>query len=53
MFRFILKVQDAQGESPEELLLRDRVMLLTAASWVGLVLVVLKFRGVAEAFGRP
>ena len=53
MFRFIFKVQDAQGESPEELLLRDRVMLLTAASWVGLVLVVLKFRGVAEAFGRP
>jgi len=52
MFRFIFKVQDAQGESPEELLLRDRVMLLTAASWVGLVLVVLKFRGVAEAFGR-
>ena len=53
MFRFIFKVQLAGGESPEELLLHDRVMLLTAASWVGLVLVVLKFRGVAEAFGRP
>jgi len=53
MFRFIFKVQDAQGESPEELLLRDRVMLLTAGAWVGLVLVVLKFRGVAQAFGRP
>ena len=53
MFRFIFKVQDAQGESPEELLLRDRVMLLTAGAWVGLVLLVLKFRGVAEAFVRP
>ena len=30
MFRFIFRVQDAQGESPEELLLRDRVMLATA-----------------------
>ena len=51
MFRFIFKVQDARGESPEELLLRDRVMLLTAGAWVGLVLLVLKFRGVIEAFG--
>jgi 4-hydroxybenzoate polyprenyltransferase len=50
MFRFIFKVQDARGESPEELLLRDRVMLLTAGAWVGLVLLVLKFRVVTEAF---
>jgi 4-hydroxybenzoate polyprenyltransferase len=52
MFRFIFKVQDAQGESPEELLLRDRVMLLTAGAWVGLVLLVLNFRGVADAFAN-
>lgn len=51
MFRFIFKVQDARGESPEELLLRDRIMMLTAAAWVGLVLLVLKFRGISEAFG--
>jgi 4-hydroxybenzoate polyprenyltransferase len=51
MFRFIFKVQDARGESPEELLLRDKIMLLTAAAWVGLVLLVLKFPGLAEAFG--
>jgi 4-hydroxybenzoate polyprenyltransferase len=51
ILRFIFKVQDARGESPEELLLRDRVMLAMAASWVGLVLLVLKFRVVTEAFG--
>jgi 4-hydroxybenzoate polyprenyltransferase len=50
MFRFIFKVQQAHGESPEELLLRDRVMLITGAVWIGLVLIVLRFRGVAEAF---
>ncbi len=50
MFRFIFKVQLARGETPEELLLRDRVMLLTGAAWVGLVVLVLKFRVVAEAF---
>jgi 4-hydroxybenzoate polyprenyltransferase len=50
MFRFIFKVQLAQGETPEELLLRDRVMLATGAVWVGLVVLVLKFRVVAEAF---
>ena len=53
MFRFILKVQDARGESPEELLLRDRVMLATVAGWVGLVLVILNLRMVVEAFGAP
>jgi 4-hydroxybenzoate polyprenyltransferase len=50
MFRFIFKVQLARGETPEELLLRDRVMLLAGAAWVALVVVVLKFRVVAEAF---
>jgi 4-hydroxybenzoate polyprenyltransferase len=50
MFRFIFKVQLARGESPEELLLRDRVMLATGGAWVGLVLLVLKFRGIADAF---
>jgi 4-hydroxybenzoate polyprenyltransferase len=53
MFRFILKVQDARGESPEELLLRDRVMLATVAGWVGLVLVILNLRMVVEAVGAP
>jgi 4-hydroxybenzoate polyprenyltransferase len=43
MFRFIFKVQDAKGESPEELLLSDRVMLGTGAAWVGLVVLVLNF----------
>ena len=52
MFRFIFKVQDARGESPEELLLRDRVMLVTAAAWVGLVLLVLKFRVVDRSLRR-
>ena len=50
MFRFIFKVQEARGESPEELLLRDRVMMLTAGAWVGLVLLILNFRVVADAF---
>jgi decaprenyl-phosphate phosphoribosyltransferase len=50
MFRFIFKVQDARGESPEELLLRDRVMMMTAGAWVGLVLLILNFRVVADAF---
>jgi 4-hydroxybenzoate polyprenyltransferase len=50
MFRFIFKVQLARGETPEELLLRDPVMLLTGAAWVGLVLLVLKFRMVASVF---
>jgi 4-hydroxybenzoate polyprenyltransferase len=43
MFRFIFKVQDAKGESPEELLLSDRVMLGTGGVWVGLVVLVLNF----------
>jgi 4-hydroxybenzoate polyprenyltransferase len=41
MFRFIFMVQGSRGESPEELLLRDRVMLGTGAAWVGLVILVL------------
>jgi 4-hydroxybenzoate polyprenyltransferase len=43
MFRFIFRVQEAKGESPEELLLSDRVMLGTAATWAGLVVLVLNF----------
>jgi 4-hydroxybenzoate polyprenyltransferase len=44
ILRFIFKVQDARGESPEELLLSDRIMILTGAAWVGLVMLVLNFR---------
>lgn len=43
MFRFIFKVQEARGESPEELLLSDRLMLGTGAAWAGLVVLVLNF----------
>jgi 4-hydroxybenzoate polyprenyltransferase len=43
MFRFIFKVQEGRGESPEELLLSDRVMLVTGATWAGLVVLVLNF----------
>jgi hypothetical protein len=43
MFRFIFKVQEARGESPEELLLSDRVMLGIGAAWAGLVVLVLNF----------
>lgn len=43
MFRFIFKVQEAKGESPEELLLSDPVMIGAGAAWVGLVLLVLNF----------
>jgi 4-hydroxybenzoate polyprenyltransferase len=43
MFRFIFKVQEARGESPEELLLSDRVMMGTGAAWAGLVVLVLNF----------
>jgi 4-hydroxybenzoate polyprenyltransferase len=43
MFRFIFMVQAAKGESPEELLLSDGVMLGTGAAWVGLVVLVLNF----------
>jgi 4-hydroxybenzoate polyprenyltransferase len=51
MFRFILKVQESRGESPEELLLRDPVMLASAGAWVVLVLIILNLRIVAGAFG--
>jgi 4-hydroxybenzoate polyprenyltransferase len=43
MFRFIFKVQAAKGETPEELLLSDPVMLGSGAAWVGLVVLVLNF----------
>lgn len=43
MFRFIFKVQEAKGESPEELLLSDRVMIGAGAAWVALVVIVLNF----------
>jgi decaprenyl-phosphate phosphoribosyltransferase len=43
IFRFIFRVQLAKGESPEELLLSDPVMLGAGAVWVGLVTLVLKF----------
>lgn len=42
IFRFILRVQEAKGESPEELLLRDPVMLFTGGLWVALVVLVLR-----------
>ncbi len=41
IFRFIFRVQEATGESPEELLLSDRVMLATAAAWGILVVLIL------------
>jgi 4-hydroxybenzoate polyprenyltransferase len=44
ILRFIFRVQDARGESPEELLLSDRIMLLTGGVWVGLVVLVLNYR---------
>jgi 4-hydroxybenzoate polyprenyltransferase len=44
IFRFIFKVQDAQGESPEELLLHDPVMLATGALWAVMVVAVLTLR---------
>jgi 4-hydroxybenzoate polyprenyltransferase len=43
MFRFIFKVQEARGESPEELLLGDPLMLIAGAAWVGLVILILNF----------
>src|SRR5689334_23253852 len=43
MFRFIFKVRAAKGETPEELLLSDPVMLGSGAAWVGLVVLVLNF----------
>jgi decaprenyl-phosphate phosphoribosyltransferase len=52
ILRFIFKVQDARGESPEELLLSDRIMILTAGAWVGLVVLVLNFRLISEIAGK-
>jgi 4-hydroxybenzoate polyprenyltransferase len=43
VFRYIFKVQEAQGESPEELILSDWVMQATAAIWALSVLFVLRF----------
>jgi 4-hydroxybenzoate polyprenyltransferase len=42
IFRYILRVQEAKGESPEELLLRDPVMIFSGALWVALVALVLR-----------
>jgi 4-hydroxybenzoate polyprenyltransferase len=43
VFRYISKVQEARGESPEELILSDWVMQATAAIWALSVLFVLRF----------
>lgn len=43
VFRYIFKVQEARGESPEELILSDWVMQATAAIWALSVLFVLRF----------
>jgi 4-hydroxybenzoate polyprenyltransferase len=43
VFRYIFKVQEARGESPEELLLSDWVMQATAVIWAASVLFVLQF----------
>jgi len=43
IFRFIFRVQAAKGESPEDLLLSDPVMLGAGAVWVALVALVLNF----------
>ena len=51
MFRFIFRVQAARGESPEELLLSDQVMMMTAGAWVALVILVLNYSTVAAAVG--
>jgi 4-hydroxybenzoate polyprenyltransferase len=43
VFRYIFKVQEARGESPEELILSDWVMQATALIWAASVLFVLRF----------
>jgi 4-hydroxybenzoate polyprenyltransferase len=43
VFRYIFKVQEARGESPEELILSDWVMQATAAAWAVSVLFVLRY----------
>jgi 4-hydroxybenzoate polyprenyltransferase len=42
VFRYIFKVQEAKGETPEELILSDWVMQATAAIWAASVLFVLR-----------
>jgi 4-hydroxybenzoate polyprenyltransferase len=42
VFRYIFKVQEARGETPEELILSDWVMQATAALWALSVLFVLR-----------
>jgi 4-hydroxybenzoate polyprenyltransferase len=43
VFRYIFKVQEARGETPEELILTDWVMLATGGLWAASVLFVLRF----------
>ena len=43
VFRYIFKVQEARGESPEELILSDWVMQATAVIWALSVVFVLRF----------
>lgn len=43
VFRYIFKVQEARGETPEELILSDWVMQATAVIWAVSVLFVLRF----------
>jgi 4-hydroxybenzoate polyprenyltransferase len=43
VFRYIFKVQEAKGETPEELILTDWVMQATALIWAASVLFVLRF----------
>jgi len=43
VFRYIFKVQEAHGETPEELILSDWVMPATVLIWAALVLLVLRF----------
>jgi 4-hydroxybenzoate polyprenyltransferase len=43
VFRYISKVQEARGETPEELILTDWVMVATGGIWALSVLFVLRF----------
>jgi 4-hydroxybenzoate polyprenyltransferase len=43
VFRYIFKVQEARGETPEELILTDWVMLATGGIWAISVLLVLRY----------
>lgn len=44
LFRFVFKVQEGKGDSPTDILLRDRVLLLTGLTWTLSVVVILTFR---------